>query len=164
MLDDHAPRGPTPGQLVVGVLAAVVVVAAASFAGIAAVSGIGAPDAPKAVSSAALARLPVYWIVRRGDTFSTIAARTGLSIADLEQFNADITPESIVPGQRLKLRPHVPPPPPKPKGPRFWRVRRGQSFSSIAAKSGHSLLRLRELNPKLKPEKLQPGDRVRLRR
>ena len=49
-------------------------------------------------------------------------------------------------------------------GPRFWKVKQGQSFGSIAAKTGKPIDTLLRLNPKLKPEKLQVGDRVRLRR
>ena len=43
-------------------------------------------------------------------------------------------------------------------------MRTGQSFGSIAARTGRSIEWLRRLNPKLKPSELQPGDRVRLRR
>jgi LysM repeat protein len=43
-------------------------------------------------------------------------------------------------------------------------VRRGQSFSSIAAKTGHSISALQRLNPHLKATALQPGQRMKLRR
>lgn len=46
----------------------------------------------------------------------------------------------------------------------FWTVRAGESFGSIAAKTGINIDKLEELNPQLKPASLQPGDRVRLRR
>lgn len=167
MFDDNAPHGPAPGWVLAGVLTAVLVVVGASFAGIAAIRSIGAsapePSAAGGAAAAARAKLPVYWVVRRGDSFSTIAARTGLSVDELEAFNPEVAPESIVVGQRLKLRLRVPRPPPKPKGPRFWTVRSGQTLSAIAAKTGHSVIRLQELNPKLKPDRLQPGQRLRLR-
>ncbi|MCA1699786.1 MAG: LysM peptidoglycan-binding domain-containing protein [Actinobacteria bacterium] len=113
---------------------------------------------------AALRRLPPYWTVHRGESYSSIAEKTGLSVDQLETFNPYTNPATIVPGQRLKLRLHPPPPPPKPKGPKFWTVRTGDSFGSIAAKTGHNINKLQQLNPKRRPTMLQPGDRIRLRR
>lgn len=108
-------------------------------------------------------RLPVYWTVRRGDTYVRIAQRTGLSVGDLETFNPLVDPAAIQPGQRLKLRAKVPGPKPKSLGPKYFTVRSGDSYGSIAAKSGKDITRLQQLNPKLKAAELQPGDRVRLR-
>ena len=109
-------------------------------------------------------RLPPYWIVRPGDTFSLISTKTGLPIAQLQALNPDTDPGSIVPGQRLKLWAHYPRPHPKPPGPMFWTVRPGDSFGSIAAKSKINIVKLEELNPQLRPPAtLQPGDRIRLR-
>lgn len=119
---------------------------------------------PASAGDAAIRRLPPYWTVRRGDTYSEIAEKTGLSVDQLETFNPYANPATIVPGQRLKLRLHPPPPPPKRKGPKFWTVRSGDSFGSIAAKTGHRIDNLQQLNPRLKPTTLQPGDRMRLRR
>ena len=134
-----------------------------------ALTPIGRPDQHAVSGRSADARgrhLPVYWTVRPGDTFTLIAKKTGLSITQLEAFNPTIDPSSIAPGQRLLLRRH----PParhaarKPLGPRFWTVKPGESFGSIAAKTQISIVALEHLNPQLKPAALQPGDRVRLRR
>jgi len=108
-------------------------------------------------------KLPLYWTVRDGQTYSQIAEKTGLTVDQLMTFNPTTDPSSIVPGQRLKLRLRMPPPRPKPLGPRFWIVKSGDSFGSIAAKTGKHIIRLQQLNRRLKPEALQPGDRVRLR-
>src|SRR5205085_5893808 len=67
------------------------------------------------------------------------------------------------PGVRLNLWRHPPKPSPKPLGPRFWTVRGGESFGSIAANTGINIVTLEQLNPQLKAATLQPGDRVRLR-
>jgi hypothetical protein len=45
----------------------------------------------------------------------------------------------------------------------FWTLRPGQSFGSIAAATGINITKLEQLNPKLNPATLQPGDLVRLR-
>lgn len=108
--------------------------------------------------------LPPTWTVKRGDSYSSIAEKTGLTIEDLETFNPRTNPSTIVPGQRLKLRMHLPKAKPAPLGPRFWTVRRGQSLGSISAATGKPMGTLRRLNPKVKAAEIQPGDRIRLRR
>jgi LysM repeat protein len=130
-------------------------------------SSLGRSDASSdgaRADAAAARRLPPYWTVRLGQTYAQIARRTGLSIDQLETFNPYVDPTSLVPGQRIKLRLHAPPPPPKRLGPRYWTVRTGESFGSIAASTGHRVATLQHLNPRLKATTLQPGDRVRLRR
>lgn len=108
-------------------------------------------------------RVPRYWTVRSGDTFTQISEKTGLTIGQLEAYNPNTDPRALIPGQRLNLWLHPPAPPPKGPGPMFWTVRAGESFGSIAAKTGINLATLEQLNPQLKPATLQPGDRVRLR-
>jgi LysM repeat protein len=143
-----------PVALVVGVLAI----------GALAVSTLNQSNESGASAEAATANLPPYWTVKEGQTYSQIAEQTGLTVDQLETFNPRVNPSTIRPGQKLKLREHVPPPPLPPLGPRFWIVRKGQSFGSIAAKTGKPIGRLIRLNKRLKPNELQPGDRVRLRR
>jgi LysM repeat protein len=120
---------------------------------------------PKSARSvhATVRKLPAYWTVRPGDTLTEISDKTGLSIGQLEAYNRDVSVQSPVIGQRLNLWRHPPPPRPNPPGPRFWTVRPGDSFGSIAAKTGINLAKLEHLNPRVKPAMLQPGDRVRLR-
>ena len=120
--------------------------------------GVSAPHA-------AVRRPPPYWIVQPGDTFMEIAAKTGVSVAQLQAFNPNVDPLAIVPGQRLKLWLHPPKPTPRtvPLGPLYWTVRPGQSFGSIAAKTGINILTLEQLNPGLKSTTFWPGDRLRLR-
>jgi LysM repeat protein len=96
-----------------------------------------------------------------------IAAKTGLSIDLLQAYNPTVNPNALTPGQRLNLwryPPRPPEPKAKPPGPMFWTVRPGQSFGSIAAATGIDIATLEQLNPRLKPVSVQPGDRVRLRR
>lgn len=117
--------------------------------------------------AAAHRRLPPYWTVRPGDSFAVIAARTGLSMDQLQAYNPNVDPLALTPGQRLNLWQHPPKSHrgrPKPPGPMFWTVRPGQSFGSIAAATGISIVTLQQLNPGLKPASVQPGNRVRLRR
>jgi LysM repeat protein len=139
-------------------LFAIVVVAATTL------TGSAAPTKAGQARAAELRRLPVYWKVHTGDTYERIAQKTGLTVDELETFNPLVDPSAIRPGQRLKLRLHVPKPKPKPPGPRFHTLKAGESFGSIAAKTGVTIFHLQRLNPKLKPTALQPGTRVRLRK
>lgn len=44
------------------------------------------------------------YVVRPGDSFSTISARTGVSIQTLESLNPSVNPQALQTGQRLRLR------------------------------------------------------------
>ena len=143
---------------VVGLLVAVVAVVVSTLG-----SGEPKAQATDPERAAKLRKLPVYWTVKRGDTYVRIAQKTGLTVGELEDFNPRVDPSTIQPGQRLKLRKKVPKPRPKPRGPKYYTLKPGDSYGSIAADTGKNITRLMRLNPKLKAKDLQPGDRVRLR-
>ena len=44
------------------------------------------------------------YIVQRGDSFSTIAAKTHTSVARLEQLNPNASPTALRVGQRIKVK------------------------------------------------------------
>jgi LysM repeat protein len=46
-----------------------------------------------------------FYIVRAGDTLSTISVKTGVSIPRLESLNPAISPNALQTGQRLRLAP-----------------------------------------------------------
>lgn len=52
---------------------------------------------------------------------------------------------------------------PKRRGPRRYRVKDGDTPSSIAEKTGVPLEDILRLNPDLDPQTLRPGQRIRLR-
>jgi LysM repeat protein len=52
---------------------------------------------------------------------------------------------------------------PERRGPRRYRVREGDTPSSIAEKTGVPLEDILRLNPDLDPQTLRPGQRIRLR-
>lgn len=164
------PGGIDPGDrrylayLILGGLAALfcTIVIIAVIVVVSSTGGGGSADA-SAQRQSARSDLPAYWKVRRGDTYTRIAKRTGLTVDDLETFNPKVDPARLRPGQRLKLRKNVPRPRRRPTGPKWVTLRAGDSFGSVAAETGRSISRLQQLNPKLEPTKLQPGDRVRVR-
>jgi LysM repeat protein len=163
--EDDGPFRDVFGGWSAWILVPLGVIAVFAVIGIALVSTLGGSGNGSADAATALNRkLPVYWTVKAGDTYSRIAQKTGLTLDDLETFNPNTNPTTIAPGQRIKLRLHVPKAPPKPLGPKFAKVRKGESFGAIAARTGHNINWLLQINKRLKPETLQPGDRVRLRR
>lgn len=152
--DRRVLRYLVPAGLGVSLVAMIVVIA----------TSVGGSSSGSGNSLAAAGRnLPYYWTVRRGETYSQIAKRTGLSVDQLNRLNPNTDPRSLVPGERLELRLRPVPPRPTRLGPRFWTLHSGESFGSIAAKTGQSIVTLEQLNPGLKSTTLQPGDRVRLR-
>ena len=52
----------------------------------------------------------------------------------------------------------------KPKGPRFYTVKVGDTPSAIAEKTGVALTTIQQLNPSLDPQALSPGERIKLRK
>jgi LysM repeat protein len=45
-----------------------------------------------------------FYVVETGDSFSTIAEKTGIPQETLEQLNPDLDPQALAPGQRIRLR------------------------------------------------------------
>jgi LysM repeat protein len=45
-----------------------------------------------------------YYTVQTGDTFSSISARTGVSIVDLERLNPGISSNALQVGQKLRVK------------------------------------------------------------
>ncbi len=160
----HEPDGLSPSAWYLIALGLVIGFVIVSLLAVSLLNSQGSDPAAAQAAEARSAGLPPVWIVRAGQSYSLIAARTGLTIEQLETFNPKTNPATLVPGQRVKLRQHLPKPKPKPPGPRFWIVRKGQSFGSISAATDRSMTSLRRLNPKAKAAELQPGDRIRLRR
>jgi LysM repeat protein len=45
-----------------------------------------------------------YYTVRRGDTFGSIAAKEGTTVAELERLNAGVSSNSLQVGQKLRVK------------------------------------------------------------
>lgn len=139
--------------------------AAVAFVVLSAPLGGGAHSGSPRPARAGGRRLAPYWTVRSGDTLAQISSKTGLTVGQIEAYNPDANPQALFVGERLKLWAHPPLPllaPAKPLGPVFWKVQPGQSYGSIAAATGFNLARLEQLNPQLPPNKVQPGEQIKL--
>ncbi|MCB9680370.1 MAG: LysM peptidoglycan-binding domain-containing protein [Alphaproteobacteria bacterium] len=113
-----------------------------------------APEGQAAAPAAAAAKTTTY-TVRSGDTLSEIAARFGVSVADLVRWNGLKDASAVRAGQSLKLvEPAV-----------SWRshtVAKGESLGIIANRYGVSVSDLIAWNH-LKGSTIYPGDTLRIR-
>lgn len=91
-------------------------------------------------------------VVRGGETLSRIALSYEISVEKLRQWNG-LSGDRIFPGQRLIVRPPLP--------PRSYVVRSGDTLSEIAAQSQVSLSTLRRLNEIYK-DRIYPGQELKL--
>jgi LysM repeat protein len=48
---------------------------------------------------------PREYVIKQGDLLESIAQRTGLSVDRIETLNPNLDPQTLVPGQRVKLAP-----------------------------------------------------------
>jgi LysM repeat protein len=152
-----AVLGGTVAILIVGALIASVVINATS--------GGNTPDltSPSALRIATRS-LPSFWVVKPGETYDTIAADTHLSVSQLMMLNPRQDPTSILPGQRLAL--HLPTAAAhaaRRNVPRTWTVGAGDTYSSIAAKTGVPVYDIAAFNPNVNPDLLRPGQHLKLR-
>jgi LysM repeat protein len=66
-----------------------------------------AATAPSTTGASTTARprpRPRFATVRAGDTFSTVAARAGITVAELERLNPRVKSTSLFIGQKLRVR------------------------------------------------------------
>lgn len=93
--------------LVCGVVLVIAVVAASLGGGDDEGSGSGGrQQATKAAGGDGRGpgRAPKSYVVQNGDTLTSIAARTGVSVARIQELNPGVDPQILVSGEKLKLR------------------------------------------------------------
>ena len=59
----------------------------------------------KSTPTPTTSKKPRTYVVKPGDTPSSIAVKTGVTLAEIERLNPDLDPQLLAPGDRLKLRP-----------------------------------------------------------
>ncbi len=100
-------------------------------------------------------------VVRRGDTLSDLAARNGVSIAELVRLNHLRDANRIYVGQTLRLRP-APPSPPAASPPatvvaRHHRVAAGETLTAIARRYGTTIAAIAAANGIANPSRIRAG-------
>lgn len=102
--------------------------------------------------------------VLEGHTFWAIAARYGVSIADLYLFNGLNEDSVLNPGDKLTIRlADGQPPPPTPTPPATHRVREGESLWTIAANYKLDLATLLWYNSMAIDSVVHPGNEIKIR-
>lgn len=122
------------------------------------------PAAPPPAAPAPVAAAPTTYTVQAGDALASIAARVGLTWQTLAEWNG-LTGKSILQvGQVLRLtRPAQPASAPNPSAPASYRVRAGDSLSTIATRFGLTWQTLAQLNGLERTSILRVGQTLRLR-
>ena len=81
-----------------------VVVVATSLDGDFGTSGGGTPAGEVTTKRDGGGKVAASYVVQNGDTLTSIAARTGVSVARIQELNPGIDPQILVSGEKLKLR------------------------------------------------------------
>lgn len=144
-------------------LALVAIVMAGLFGGVIRLITQETPQPPDPKTSARV------YTVKRGDALAEISQKTGIDEDRLMALNPTLDPLALVPGQRIRLRPVSAAERARARRrrqarPRRYVVKRGDTPSGIAAKTGVPLFRLFELNRGIERKGIVPGQRLRLRK
>jgi LysM repeat protein len=102
----------------------------------------------------------INYTVRRGDTVSSIARANGMTVAQMIELNPDLDARTMRPGDVLRVRGGVAPPP-RDDTVRYV-VRPGDTLGSIARATDLTRREIRDLNPEVDFRALRVGDVVRL--
>src|SRR5204862_8091814 len=87
------------------------------------------------------------YTIESGDTFTSIAAKFGISVQAIEAANPGVNPNTLKIGQVINIPSGAAGPdhPPPPTGK--YTIQAGDTFTSIAAKLGTSAQEIQALNP-----------------
>lgn len=91
-----------------------------------------------------------------GETISAIAARYGVSIDDLKSWNRNLDPDRIQVGQKIKIQGG------RPVREISYTVVQGDILGRVAERHQITVAELLEWNPKLDPDRIRIGQKLRI--
>jgi len=97
-------RALAAGALICGILILIVVVAASLGGGDSNGGGHRSNAGKTSSGSRPQQKTPAFYVVEAGDTLTSIAHRTGVSVARIQDLNPEVDPQVLVSGEKLKLR------------------------------------------------------------
>ncbi len=101
--------------------------------------------------------------VRRGETLNKIAEKYGVTVREIMDWN-NMSKTTLYAGQRLKIggKAAATQSAPKPVV-KYYSVRSGDTFSTIARRHGLTQTQLKSLNPKVNINRLDVGQKLRIK-
>lgn len=114
----------------------------------------------------------VWYTIAEGDLVGRVAARYGMSLAEIKRLNPDINVDRVAIGQKIRVKGEPTATSdtqptqvaPSEDGGEIWHtVVDGDLVGRIAAKYGTTVKRLQELNPNLNPDRISIGQRIRVK-
>jgi LysM repeat protein len=87
-----------------GFLILIVVIAISLGGGDDSKSGNGSQDGQVTRQGSASKDAPASYVVQNGDTLTSIAHETGVSVAQIQALNPGVDPQILISGEKLKLR------------------------------------------------------------
>ncbi|KAL2070348.1 hypothetical protein VTL71DRAFT_13374 [Oculimacula yallundae] len=108
------------------------------------------------------------YTIQAGDTFSTIAAVLGTTAAVIQAANPGVNPNTLQVGSFINVPPRSKPAPvPSPTQPspalgNKYTIQAGDTYGSIAAKLGITVVSLQSANPGVNPNALQIGSQINI--
>jgi LysM repeat protein len=105
----------------------------------------------------------IVYLVARGDTVKSLAARFQSTVDSILATNPSITNVNLIyEGQRLKIYAQPLPPPPPPTGGQTYYVQRGDTLKKITAKFNTTVDAILQLNHILNPNLIYVGQGITL--
>lgn len=102
----------------------------------------------------------MYYVVRPGDTLYLIAQKYGISVEEILEANPNVDPYNLQIGQLICV-PKKEKPKPKPcPGGHMYKIRKGDSLTSILMKFNISIMDLKEGNPNIDLDNLKAGQEI----
>jgi LysM repeat protein len=102
----HIARYAAPAAFLLGVTIAVLLIRSGLGGGSHATTTVGSVTHPVTTTVATTTTAPGtrYYTVQTGDTFGSISAKTGTSLADLERLNPGVSSNTLQVGQKLRVK------------------------------------------------------------
>lgn len=112
-----------------------------------------------------------WYTIKDGDLVGRVAARYGMTLAEIKRLNPDIDVDRVSIGQKIRVKGTAttanqtkPAATEQASNGEVWHtVVDGDLVGRIAAKYGTTISRIKELNPNLNPDRISIGQRIRVK-
>ena len=136
-------------------------------------SVIEQPKQKAETQSESSAEAEEWYTIKEGDLVGRVAARYGMSLAEIKRLNPNINVDRVSIGQKIRVKgkpkaedntAKKATPQPTEEGDAVWHtVSSGDLVGRIAAKYGTTVRRIQELNPGLNPDRISIGQKIRVK-